>query len=207
MAERNHHRQRPWPAFDGLFEPGPGRRLRAGETLKGEAGITAERARDWARRFVEAWNSHDPEQLLSLSSEDVVWEDPFIVGGTLRGKPALREWLTSLWRATPDLRFELVGEPFVSLDGKQLAAAWKGSGRFTGPLDPPGFAPTNSPIEMSGVDVHEFDGELVKRVHTETDAMSLGRQIGAAPAPGSGGERFGVLMQRLAARRLRAKSK
>ena len=61
-------------------------------------------------------------------------------------------------------------------------------------------------IEMTGVDIHEFEGELLSRVHTETDAMGLGRQIGAAPLPGSGGERVGVLMQRLAARRLRAKA-
>jgi len=33
------------------------------------------------------------------------------------------------------------------------------------------------------------------------------RQIGAAPAPGSGGERIGVLMQRLLARRMRGKAK
>jgi steroid delta-isomerase-like uncharacterized protein len=170
------------------------------------AGITPDRARDWTERFIEAWNSHDPERLLALTTEDVTWEDPFIVGGTLRGKEALREWLTSVWRATPDLRFEVLGQPFVSLDGKQLAVAWKGIGRFSGELDPPGFAPTNGLIEMSGVDIHEFDGELVNRVHTETDAMSLGRQIGAAPPPGSGGERFGVLIQRLAARRLRTKA-
>jgi steroid delta-isomerase-like uncharacterized protein len=172
-----------------------------------QAGITPDRAREWAQRFVEAWNSHDPERLLALATEDVTWEDPFIVGGSLRGKAALRDWLSSLWRVTPDLRFEVVGEPFVSLDGTQLAAAWKGAGRFTGTLEPPGFAPTNGVIEMTGVDVHEFDGALLRRVHTETDAMALGRQIGAAPAPGSGGERFGVLMQRLVARRLRGKAK
>ena len=177
------------------------------ETAQTQGGVTAERARHWAAQFIDAWNSHDPDQLLALASEDVVWEDPFIVGGTLRGKPALRDWLTSLWRATPDLRFELLGEPFLSLEGKQLAAAWKGTGRFTGPLHPPGFAPTNGLIEMTGIDIHEFEGELVKRVHTETDTMALGRQIGAAPAPGSGAERFGVQMQKLAARRLRARTK
>jgi steroid delta-isomerase-like uncharacterized protein len=171
------------------------------------AGIAPERARQWAQKFIDAWNSHDPERLLALASDDVVWEDPFIPGGALHGKEALREWLASLWRATPDLHFEVVGQPFISLDGKQLAAAWKGSGRFTGQLDPPGFAPTNGIIEMTGVDIHEFEGELLKKVHTETDAMDLGRQIGAAPAPGSGGERFGVLMQRLAARRFRAQTK
>jgi hypothetical protein len=37
--------------------------------------------------------------------------------------------------------------------------------------------------------------------------MAIGRQLGALPTEGSVGERFGVLMQRLAARRLRAKAK
>ena len=46
------------------------------------------------------------------------------------------------------------------------AAAWKGVGRFTGPLEPLGFAATNGAIEMIGVDIHEFDVELVKRVQT-----------------------------------------
>jgi steroid delta-isomerase-like uncharacterized protein len=170
-----------------------------------QTGITPERAREWAQKFIDAWNTHDPERLTALATEDVLWEDPFIQGGSLRGKPALRQWLASIWRAAPDMRFELAGQPFVSLDGTQLAAAWIGTGRFTGPLDPPGFAPTNGVIEMAGVDIHEFEGELVKHVRTHTDAMALGRQIGAAPPPGTGGERFGVMMQRLIARRLRAK--
>ena len=177
------------------------------ETIQIQEGLTAEAARDWAGRFLEAWNSHDPEQVLALATEDVVWQDPFIVGGTLRGKPALRDWLTSQWRAFPDLRFEMVGEPMFSPEGRQLAAAWKGTGRFTGPLDPPGFAPTNGSIAMTGIDIHELEGDLVKRVHTETDTMAVGRQIGAAPAPGSIGERVGVLMQKLAARRLRSRAR
>jgi nuclear transport factor 2 (NTF2) superfamily protein len=79
--------------------------------------------------FLEAWNAHDPERLLAVATEDVVWEDPFIQGGSLRGRAALRDWLSLIWRAMPDLRFELVGEPFISQDGTQLAAAWKGVGR------------------------------------------------------------------------------
>jgi steroid delta-isomerase-like uncharacterized protein len=170
------------------------------------AGISPERARDWVERFRTGWNSHDLDRLLALVTEDVVWEDPSIPDGVLHGKPALREWLSSVWTAMPDLEFEWVGEPFVSLDGTRLAAAWKGTGRFTGPLDPPGFAPTGGRVEMTGVDIHEFDGELLRRVVTASDLMDVGRQIGAAPARGSGAERFGVMMQRLFARRLRRKA-
>jgi predicted ester cyclase len=168
--------------------------------------ISPEHAGDWFERFKAGWNSHDAEQLLALATEEVVWEDPFTPEGALHGKEAVREWLRSTWTAMPDLEFEWVGEPFVSLDGTQLACAWRGVGHFTGPLDPPGFRPTGGRVEMSGVDIHEFEGDLVRHVVTLTDAMAVGRQIGAAPAPGSGAERFGVLMQRLAARRLRRQS-
>jgi steroid delta-isomerase-like uncharacterized protein len=173
----------------------------------GQNQISPQHARDWTARFFAGWNSHDPEQLLALATEDVVWEDPFIPEGILRGKAAVRQWLKSTWVAIPDLAFDLVADPFVSVDGTRIAVAWKGVGRMTGTLEPPGFAPTGGRIEMTGIDIHEFDGELVRRVSTATDTMDMGRQIGAAPAAGSGGERLGVLMQRLTARRLRRKNR
>jgi hypothetical protein len=42
---------------------------------------------------------------------------------------------------------------------------------------------TGALIEMTGVDVYEFAGDLVCRVVTETDTMPLLSQIGAVPAP------------------------
>jgi hypothetical protein len=36
---------------------------------------------------------------------------------------------------------------------------------------------------MTGVDVYQFDGENLRLVVTETDAMSLAVQIGVVPAP------------------------
>ena len=38
---------------------------------------------------------------------------------------------------------------------------------------------------MTGVDVYEFEGDLIRRVVTETDTMPLLVQIGAVPAPES----------------------
>jgi steroid delta-isomerase-like uncharacterized protein len=168
--------------------------------------ITDEFARDWVARFIAAWHSHDPEQLAQLSVDDVLWEDPFIYPtGALRGRDALRGWLTSVWRSIPDLTFEVVGEPFVSFDRTRLAAEWIGRGHMTGALDPPGFAPTMGAIELRGIDIHEFRGEQLAHVETITDLGSMARQIGAMPPPGTVTERVGVQMQHLTARRLRRK--
>ena len=103
----------------------------------------------------------------------------------------------------PDLIFELNGLLHLAEDGRSVMAAWRGVATMTGPLDPPGFAPTGQRVEMFGVDTHWIkDGRLV-RVRTVTDVMAVARQIGAAPEPGTMAERAGVLVQRLAARRLR----
>lgn len=53
-------------------------------------------ARDWSQRFLAAWNSHDPERLASLTTDDVRWEYPYIhASGVLHGKDELRAWFTS----------------------------------------------------------------------------------------------------------------
>ncbi len=155
------------------------------EILEEESWISPEWVRDWVERFLAGWNSHDPDQLLSLATDDVTWIDPVIPGGVAEGKAAVSEWLISAWTAFPDLTFEFVGEPFVSLDGARVAAAWRGTATFTGPHRA-GIEPTGAPVEMTGIDVYEFADELVRRVVTETDTMSLLVQIGAAPAPASG---------------------
>jgi steroid delta-isomerase-like uncharacterized protein len=159
--------------------------------------------REWLDRFLEAWHSHDPDSLPSLCTDDVLWEDPFIhPSGVAHGKEEVRAWLASIFRAMPDVRFELEGEPLVSLDGTTIAAVWRGRGRMTGPLDPPGFAPTGHTAVLRGVDVHSFrDGKLA-HVLTITDLNAAGQQLGAVPPPGSRREKAVVALQRLNARRM-----
>jgi steroid delta-isomerase-like uncharacterized protein len=180
------------------------------QTTGSDAGfdeLSGERVEEFAQQFLDAWNSHDPNRLVALSNPDVLWEDPYIEGGHLVGHAALSEWLGSVWRSMPDLTFEIVGNLHLALDRRSAMVNWRGVATMTGELQPPGFAPTNGRVEMFGADTHWFrDGKLA-RVLTVTDVMAVGRQIGAAPQPGSGAERLGVLMQRLAARKMRRSSR
>lgn len=58
--------------------------------------ITKEEANHFAREWIEAWNSHDLERVLSHYTDDFEMSSPFIVGftgeplGTLRGKESVR---------------------------------------------------------------------------------------------------------------------
>jgi len=72
------------------------------------------RARELAQEWIEAWNAHDLDAILSHYGEDVVFSSPFVVkltgdpSGTLCGKPALRDYFGRGLAAYPDLRFELL---------------------------------------------------------------------------------------------------
>jgi len=170
------------------------------------SAITDDFGLQWVPRFLDGWRSHDPEQLARLTTEDVRWEDPFIYpSGELRGRQGLRDWVRSIWRAFPDLEFEIVGEPMISLDRTRIAFEWAGQGRMTGALAPPGFAPTRAVVAFRGVDIHAFRDDLVAQVVTITDVAAVAHQIGAMPPAGSAGEKLGVKVQHLMARRLRPK--
>jgi ketosteroid isomerase-like protein len=69
--------------------------------------------REFAAEWVEAWNSHDLNRVLSHYEEDVVLTSPRIRlilakdDGTISGKPALRDYMGLALKKVPDLRFTL----------------------------------------------------------------------------------------------------
>jgi hypothetical protein len=78
-------------------------------------------AERFAAHWVEAWNAHDLEQILSHYTEDVEIASPVVVqllgtpDGRVLGKPALRAYFARGLAAFPQLRFELKGV-FVGTD-------------------------------------------------------------------------------------------
>jgi ketosteroid isomerase-like protein len=81
--------------------------------------------RDWAEQFarewIDSWNAHDLERILSHYADDFQMSSPYIVQfmgeptGTLKGKERVGAyWRTALDRL-PDLRFELI-EVFAGTD-------------------------------------------------------------------------------------------
>lgn len=166
--------------------------------------VTHEFLDEFVQRYGDAWRSCDPARVVAECTVDTVWRVP---GTTdpLVGRVAVAEWLASLFRMMPDALFEYpVGPPFASVDGTAAAARFRLQGTMRGPMEPPGFAATDSPIVDEGVEVYEeFRDGLLARCTIVFDALHVARQIGAAPAPGSRAERMGVLMQRLQARTMR----
>ena len=154
---------------------------------------------DFFERWAAAWNSHDPEQLLALMTEDIVYDDS-AWPRTMHGHDDVREFLASAWRALPDLEFRMTEGPFVLAGEPKAAFYWTGTGTFTGPLDPPGFAPTGARIEFDGFDLHEYRDGRVCRLRILFDMLDVSRQIGLMPQQGSRLEKAGAAAQRAGVR-------
>jgi steroid delta-isomerase-like uncharacterized protein len=169
--------------------------------------MTDEEIRDFDERYVAAWNSREASRVTDMVTEDISWDDPALRGETAHGRAAVAEFLATTWRAMPDLEFEHRDAPYRSLaEPNKVIASWRMRGTFTGPLDPPGFAPTGGKILLDGLDEWEFRDGLIARYRSIYDLADVAQQIGAMPEPNTRMERAGVMMQRLQARMTRRRS-
>jgi steroid delta-isomerase-like uncharacterized protein len=162
--------------------------------------------RGFAERWVDAWNSHEPDRILELCTADVHWHDP-VLPEPVRGHDAVREFLVSTWRGFPDLTFTPIGAPYATLDEDAAALQWSVRGTMLGPIEPPGLAPTGAVVEGVGVDLYRFRGDLLEAYSTVYDLSTWMRAMGLLPEPGGRAERVGVVFQRLGARRARRRNR
>jgi predicted ester cyclase len=103
--------------------------------------------------------------------------------------------------AFPDVKITIDD---VIASGDKVALRWHSEGTHRGELE--GLAPTGARGSVTGISIdHWKDGKVVES-WTEWDNLGLARQLGAAPPEGSAGEKLGLAMQRLLARRMRKKN-
>ncbi len=164
-----------------------------------EATPSIEWTRDFATRWLDAWNSHEVDRLLALMSEDIEYRDD-AWPKPMRGHADVREFLEATWRAMPDMTFELLSGPYVIPGEPRAALHWRGWATHTGPLEPPGFAPTGRRWEQDGVDFHEYRDGRVCKLRITFDMLSVSRQLGLMPAAGGRAESALAMAQRSASR-------
>jgi hypothetical protein len=153
-----------------------------------EATLSIEWIRDFATQWIDACNSHEVDRLLALMSEDIEYRDD-AWPKPMRGHADV-----------PDSTFELLGGPYVIPGEPRAALHWRGRATHTGPLDPPGFAPTGRRWEQDGVDLHEYRDGRVCKLRITVDVLSISRQLGLMPAAGGRAERALAMAHRSASR-------
>lgn len=71
-------------------------------------------AENFAADWIESWNAHDLDRVLSHYADDFEMSSPVIIqiagepSGTLRGKAAVAAYWKKALQLIPDLRFELI---------------------------------------------------------------------------------------------------
>jgi steroid delta-isomerase-like uncharacterized protein len=156
----------------------------------------------FADSYVDAWNSFDAGRMAPLVTDDIVWADPALPQPA-RGVAEVQAFMRDSWQAFPDLRFTEPEPRRLGIDGDVVLWAWTMTGTMRGPIDPPGFAPTNRTMTVDGVDVWEMRDGRIARYRAYYDMNDVARQLGIAPEPGSRAERGVAALQRLQARFMR----
>lgn len=76
--------------------------------------ISRDKSLKMAEEWIDAWNSHDLELIMSHYSWEIEFTSPFVIKlmgdktGTITGKEHLREYFQKGLGAYPDLKFELL---------------------------------------------------------------------------------------------------
>ena len=83
------------------------------DTAAGFIPLQALFAREFAQEWVDSWNSHDLERILTHYDDEVLLVSPVALkllsgDGTVRGKAALRDYFLRGLETFPDLRFDLI---------------------------------------------------------------------------------------------------
>jgi hypothetical protein len=94
--------------------------------------LTQESAAAFSREWIDAWNSHDLDRILSHYSDDFDMRSPLIrermfdQSGVLRGKENIRSYWGKALQAIPPIRFELAG---FHIGAASLAIHYRSIGR------------------------------------------------------------------------------
>jgi steroid delta-isomerase-like uncharacterized protein len=163
--------------------------------------------RELLTRFLDAWNAHDVNGILSCLHPDVVWEEPGHVG-PLHGKAAVAVAMRDTFTALPDLHFPIEDmHVFVDDDGTRGATGFTMTGTMSGPMAM-GYAPTGRHLRVTGACLYEFRDGLISRHVIAYDTAAAMQQLGLLPDYGSRAftrltrlQRMGVRFRRLLRRR------
>ena len=125
-----------------------------------------------AEKWIAAWNSHDPNKMLPLFADDVVYED-VAYGEVSRGHAELRKFAADEFDAVPDLELKLLR---ASVSSDHATIEWSFSGTDKG------IYKTGKKFTVRGVSVIDLHGGKIVRNLDFYDSAAIMRQVGVLPA-------------------------
>ena len=127
-------------------------------------------------RYNAAWNAHDVEAIVSMHTEDSVFEN-HVTGDVNVGREEIGRAIDGIFAVFPDLAFE-TRRAYVRED--LVVQEWTARGTHEGPMTRSGIEvqPTGRKVEYNGMDVIPIRDGLVARKDVYSDSITLLRQLG-----------------------------
>lgn len=134
--------------------------------------------RDFAGRWLAAWNSHDTETVLALLHPDVSWEETVFWPHPLSGREAVRAYVDAIWRAMPGYQVDEV-QLFTAVDDGRALVLFRQRG------EAPKALATGRRFEVQGCDIFlGFRDGLLSRYTASFEIAGMLQQLGALPPRG-----------------------
>jgi steroid delta-isomerase-like uncharacterized protein len=125
-----------------------------------------------ADKWIAAWNSHDPDRMLPVFTDDVFYED-VAYGEVSHGHAELRKFAASEFEAVPDLELKLLR---ASVSNGHGTIEWSFSGTDKG------IYKTGKKFTVRGVSVIDVRDGKIARSLDFYDSGTIMRQVGVLPA-------------------------
>ena len=127
-------------------------------------------------RYNAAWNAHDVDAIVSMHTEDSVFEN-HTTGDVNVGKEAIGNAITRIFGVFPDLSFEARSQ-YIRDD--LVVQEWTARGTHEGPMNRSGMTiePTGKKVDYRGMDIIPIEDGLVARKDVYSDGVTLLKQLG-----------------------------
>jgi len=127
-------------------------------------------------RYNNAWNRHDVDAIVSMHTDDSVFEN-HVTGDVNVGREAIGRAITGIFSVFPDLEFE-GRRQYIRED--LVVQEWTARGTHLGKMTRASIEvePTGRSVEYRGMDVIPIRGGLVARKDVYSDSITLLRQLG-----------------------------
>jgi len=131
---------------------------------------------DFIDRYNAAWNDHDVETIVSMHTDDSVFEN-HVTGDVNVGRDQIARAIEGIFSVFPDLRFE-TRRAYIRED--LVVQEWTARGTHEGTMTRSGIEvpPTGRKVDYKGMDVIPIRDGLVGRKDVCSDSVTLLRQLG-----------------------------
>ncbi len=146
--------------------------------------MDSQELQDFIDRYNDAWNDHDVETIVSMHTDDSVFEN-HVTGDVNVGREQIARAIQGIFSVFPDLRFE-TRRAYIRED--LVVQEWTARGTHEGTMTRSGIElpPTGRKVDYKGMDVIPIRDGLVARKDVYSDSVTLLRQLGLTaiePAP------------------------